>query len=315
MRALWLSAGWLATLGIVAGLYLRWNGVGHPLLIAAVGLMPLALLPPLVTVAGAAWQTNSPSLRLATLGSAVVYAATFVSPSAAFGCGLTETEDQIVVLSHNTSWDLSDHDALADAVDAADPDIIVFQELHADTAAALAERPELNRYGFRANEIRRNHYGLAIWSRWEVRDAELVPVGDVPQLQAVVDTPDGPVTVRAIHLLAPLSRPRVPRWEAQLAALAAEPVPERAMMVGDFNATIDHAQFRSLLASGWTDAHEVKGCGLDATWPDGRREPFAILRLDHALVSPGFEVLGVELGPSAGSDHFMVVTTVRLADS
>ena len=88
------------------------------------------------------------------------------------------------------------------------------------------------------------------------------------------------------------------------------------MIGGDFNATVHHARFRSLLRSGWTDVHEPKGCGFDATWPaDHPLVPMPLLQLDHTLVSDHWEVLSVEIGEPNGADHHPVISRIRLRTS
>ena len=71
---------------------------------------------------------------------------------------------------------------------------------------------------------------------------------------------------------------------------------------------------RDLLGQGWTDVHEPKGCGLDATWPTGHttRLPIPVYRLDHVLVTDDFEVLDVRFGDPAGSDHIPVVAELQV---
>ena len=130
-------------------------------------------------------------------------------------------------------------------------------------------------------------------------------------MRARIDGPHGPFTVDNIHLTAPVAGGLVSSWESQLAELQAVDTSGAAILAGDFNATMDHSQFRDLVERGWTDAHEPKGCGFDATWPTGRATP-TLLRLDHVLVTERFEVLAVEIGPGDGSDHRSVTATVRL---
>ena len=102
----------------------------------------------------------------------------------------------------------------------------------------------------------------------------------------------------------------VDRWAAQLDALAGYDRATPAALVGDFNATADHSQFRAITNAGWTDAHDPKGCGYDATWPADQLMP--VLRLDHALLTDHFEVRALDLGPGNGSDHRSLTTTIRL---
>ena len=78
------------------------------------------------------------------------------------------------------------------------------------------------------------------------------------------------------------------------------------LLVGDFNATLDHAEMRRLLDHGWADAADRTGDGLIGTWP-ADASPFPAVTLDHVLVS---RTLGVRrtavheaavLGPPGGA--------------
>ena len=54
------------------------------------------------------------------------------------------------------------------------------------------------------------------------------------------------------------------RWRGQLSALPA-PGDSPRILAGDFNATLDHAQFRGLLRRGYVDAASQAGHGLSLT--------------------------------------------------
>jgi hypothetical protein len=62
-------------------------------------------------------------------------------------------------------------------------------------------------------------------------------------------------------------------WWAGLASEpAATPNGALRILIGDFNATLDHVALRRLLATGYRDAASVVGTGLTPTWPyDGNR--------------------------------------------
>ena len=51
---------------------------------------------------------------------------------------------------------------------------------------------------------------------------------------------------------------------------ARAPADGRGILLGDFNASIDHAPFRGLLGRGWDDAAATVGKGLVPTWPHDR---------------------------------------------
>jgi endonuclease/exonuclease/phosphatase family metal-dependent hydrolase len=82
------------------------------------------------------------------------------------------------------------------------------------------------------------------------------------------------------------------------------------MVLGDFNATLDHEELRDLLATGYTDAAAAAGSGLITTWPsDNLPPPVAI---DHLLVDSRVEVLETSVHDLPGSDHHAVIARVAL---
>lgn len=127
----------------------------------------------------------------------------------------------------------------------------------------------------------------------------------------------GEVALDAVHPLPPI----VPEWTAQwrdaLAALPdAAPDQERRLLLGDFNATLDHAPLRDLLDRGWVDAADAVGAGLTPTFAALRYgEPVPPVTIDHVLVDRRTEVQAVRTVPLPGSDHRILVVDLRLPAS
>jgi endonuclease/exonuclease/phosphatase family metal-dependent hydrolase len=123
------------------------------------------------------------------------------------------------------------------------------------------------------------------------------------------------VELVCVHPCAPVPpclRRNVARWRAELGVLpppADAALPPR-VIAGDFNATVDHAQFRRLLRLGHVDAAEQAGNGLAATWgPPGKP---ALLTIDHVLLDPRCAVLATSVHFVPGSDHRAVYAEFRL---
>jgi endonuclease/exonuclease/phosphatase family metal-dependent hydrolase len=80
---------------------------------------------------------------------------------------------------------------------------------------------------------------------------------------------------------------------------------------GDFNSTVDHAEFRQLLGHGLKDAACQAGNGLTPTWGiiPGR---FAMLAIDHVLTDDRCAVIGTSVHALHGTDHRAVFARIRL---
>lgn len=137
------------------------------------------------------------------------------------------------------------------------------------------------------------------------------PAGDTPD---VVWSPPGggEVVVTTLHAAAPIGDAATRRWAD---GLARTPPPDDrvAIVLGDFNATVDHATFRGLLDQGWRDAALEAGEGLAVTY-DGILDdsPALPMAIDHVLVTDSVEVLAVRTHDLTGTDHRMLVVDLRL---
>ncbi|MCB9670254.1 MAG: endonuclease/exonuclease/phosphatase family protein [Alphaproteobacteria bacterium] len=197
------------------------------------------------------------------------------------------------VLMVNDAYD----DVLAELV-AADPDVIVLQEVSHGWGAALAG-PVLDDWPYRRVIPQEGSFGIAVLSRVPAR-FETVDLLGVPAVRAVLD--DG-TTVLGVHTLPPRNAEYAPLWHAQMGLLAEL---DADVVAGDLNATRHHPSYRRLLATGMRDAHAEVGRASASTWPNGVF-PVPPMRLDHVLVGPGLGVVGVRELPAHGSDHAPVV--------
>jgi endonuclease/exonuclease/phosphatase (EEP) superfamily protein YafD len=116
-----------------------------------------------------------------------------------------------------------------------------------------------------------------------------------------------PIDVFAPHPPSPTNADKVAVWENTLATLppADDRTPLR-IQIGDFNATLDHAQLRDLIGTGYVDAADAVGAGLSGTYPAGSTFPPPIA-IDHALVDERIEVTGLSVHDVAGTDHRAVL--------
>jgi endonuclease/exonuclease/phosphatase (EEP) superfamily protein YafD len=120
------------------------------------------------------------------------------------------------------------------------------------------------------------------------------------------------VEVIAVHPQAPARRSVTAQWRSDLRALpAATPDGRIRVLAGDFNATLDHAELRRLLATGYEDAADAVGAGLRATWPSGRRFPPPVT-IDHVLVDERASVRALSVHRVPRTDHRAVFAELVL---
>jgi endonuclease/exonuclease/phosphatase (EEP) superfamily protein YafD len=206
--------------------------------------------------------------------------------------------------------------AFATELTTVDTDVLVVVEA-SDRILDALEAVEVSRYHRHGLIEKRPRWGgCGIWSRHPM---ELVEVGDAgyAYIAAAVDVPGGPVTVIAVHTIAPAKLGTGPGWLASFEALGdvIERLDGPIVAAGDYNATLGHRPLRRLLArTGLRDAHTAAGRGLARSWPDGRFVP-ALGLIDRVLLSPEVAVASIAERRMPGSDHRAILTTLAVSPS
>jgi endonuclease/exonuclease/phosphatase (EEP) superfamily protein YafD len=126
--------------------------------------------------------------------------------------------------------------------------------------------------------------------------------------------PMGDLIVLAVHPWAP-TEPDL--WRADLAAVrAAAEEHDADLIVGDLNATADHAPMRALVDDGYRDVGELANQGWHPTWPSSGQVSLlgvpvpALAQIDHVLVGSRLAAIGMRTFEIPGSDHRGVVAEV-----
>lgn len=218
----------------------------------------------------------------------------------------------LVVLSSNLQLGGADPRRIAATVDELDVDVLVLLEVTPEAEAALAAQGLRRRLPHAVGAAEPGASGTLVWSRHPLTPLPLPAssVRDLGQPAATVQTPAGPVTLRAVHPLPPtLPGP----WHASLTELGqwarSQPSGIPLVLAGDANATSDHPVLRAA-AAGLVDAHAATGTGWP-TWPVGRTRlpPFA--QIDHVLVR-GCTPVAAGTGQLPGTDHAYAWARLRL---
>jgi endonuclease/exonuclease/phosphatase family metal-dependent hydrolase len=116
-----------------------------------------------------------------------------------------------------------------------------------------------------------------------------------------------------VHPAAPSGQDRLPAWWADLAS---EPRPDPneppRILIGDFNATLDHAALRRLISHGYRDAADATGSGLIGTWGPYLNRRIPAVTIDHVLVDHRIGVRDVEVRGIPRTDHRTVLATLTI---
>ena len=210
------------------------------------------------------------------------------------------------VLSSNTEYD-----RLIRLLDTEAPDLVMLQEVSPDWLVALDElRAD---YPYSYAEAREGNFGIALFSRVPLRSVshfDSPPFG-YPTIVASLDIDGQVLHFIGTHPMIPVSGTFYDARNEQLAGVArllgkqAEP----KILVGDLNLSQWDINYKRLEQQGGV-RNARKGFGILPTWPVFM--PFAMIPIDHVLVSETISVTGFYSGPRIGSDHLPLVVTFTL---
>jgi endonuclease/exonuclease/phosphatase (EEP) superfamily protein YafD len=154
------------------------------------------------------------------------------------------------VASLNLYYENPDIDAVADVLPAVDADVILFTEYTIEHQAVLEASPIADRYPYRTERTGSGVRGVGVWSRLPIDDkGRLAEVNDSIELD--VDGPDGRILMIGMHLPTPIFD--VAAWHDELADAAeiGRSAEQPTLLIGDFNASYWHPDFRRAARRGF----------------------------------------------------------------
>ncbi|MFL5833402.1 MAG: endonuclease/exonuclease/phosphatase family protein [Solirubrobacterales bacterium] len=273
-----------------------------------VPLVPLMAFTPYVAIA--AFLAAGLALALRNWAAALVAAlatlclALAVLPRA-IGDGTVDADgrEAFTVLSSNVYRGKGDPEALAELVDRYDVDLLAIQELTPRFARDLRRAGIERRLPNAIVEVRKGAAGGGIYSRFPIRP--IAPESETFFRMPRVDLrlPDGRhLRLVDVHPLTP-GRTGIDTWEDSLDDLPATGDGVPWVLLGDFNATLDHSRLREILGRGYRDAAAVAGEGLEPTWPNAGHSTPPLITIDHVLADGRLGIVDYGVEDLPGSDH------------
>jgi len=222
-----------------------------------------------------------------------------------------DNERQLKLLNANVLSSNTDHQRLFDLLDAEAPDVVLLQEVSGQWLEALDALRQTYPYSYA--EAREGNFGIALFSRMPFTSASHVdspPLG-YPTIIATLDVEGTTLHLVGTHPMIPVSRQFYADRNEQLSFIA-EFIEGREgshVLVGDLNASMWDIEYRELEdRTGLRNARV--GFGIVPTWPTFM--PFAMIPIDHVLVSDDISVVELRSGPRIGSDHLPLIVTIAL---
>jgi endonuclease/exonuclease/phosphatase (EEP) superfamily protein YafD len=304
---------WLLVAVCAAWVAVRLLGVerGFPL-VPLVAYTPLAAAAAVLAVGVVALLRQ----RVATLVTAVLAAVLVVTVAPRALGGPSEPDGpagpRLRVLTTNMHYGAGSPEALVALVRRTRPDVLSVQELTPGLARELDAAGLAELLPERVIDPRPRGPGIGLYATVPLTRGSAPGRRRNPLAVASARIPGGPaVELVAVHVTPPF-RHQVAAWLGDIRAVpAATPSGPVRILAGDFNATLDHAELRRLLDTGYEDAAADVGAGLRATWPRGRRFPPPVA-IDHVLADRRCGVRAFSVHAIPGTDHRAVLAELVL---
>ncbi|ONI79015.1 hypothetical protein ALI144C_29150 [Actinosynnema sp. ALI-1.44] len=217
---------------------------------------------------------------------------------------------RLTVMTANLYVGRADAVAVLDMVRRNDVEVLSMQELSPAMVQDL-DRAGIDRVlPYRLFEPQRGGAGSGLASRYPLRPTKIADPATFAQPSAIVDLP-GVVDPEVLVVHAVPGVDDAATWKAELAEMPGATTKDKPrMLIGDFNATLDHPDLRDVISRGYVDVAQQHGSGLTPTWPAGIWPP--PVTLDHFLVDSRCAVVDYQVFDLPGSDHRAAVAVLNL---
>lgn len=219
------------------------------------------------------------------------------------------------VMTCNVYKGAADPQAIVDAVRDQHVEVLALQETTPQFVQRLEQAGIGDYLPYAVSASSGSGYGNGLWSAQPLQqpaDAEF-PSSASAMPAGTIRFDNGALPVRfvSVHTTSPTAQ----SWDlwrkslTEMQQLTARTGTQYVLM-GDFNATYDHAVFRDLLGSRFQDAARASGHGLVFSWPADKPWLPAFSGIDHIVTERGVVVGQVSTMRIGGSDHRALLATL-----
>ncbi len=192
------------------------------------------------------------------------------------------------------------------------PDIVILVEYTRQWHRQTAGSPTLRAFPYGTTSEDRYTGQTVLFSKLPLKTYQIRWPARRPIVDALIDVDGQAFRLLAVHSPRPLHRHRHHHeafWQRISTFLEEDDKP--TIIVGDFNLT-QHSRWYQRLTSGpLRDAFRACGLGHLTTWPNGKSW-LPEIRIDHVLLSPELQCLGVRTGEGRTSDHRPIIVDLQL---
>ncbi len=216
----------------------------------------------------------------------------------------------IRIVHFNVLTSNSEYKKTVEYINKMDPDIISLNEVNQKWIDNLNLS---QKYKYNVMDIREDNFGIALYSKLEMKNPRIEFFGDEGLPSAVAEFVIGvnEVSILGTHPLHPSSDRGFKSRNRQFESLIERrgSFSESMIMLGDLNTTSWSNGFTKLIG-GMKLYDSRKGYGIQFSWPTTL--PLISVPIDHCLVSKDIKVLKREMGPDLGSDHRPLYVELRI---
>jgi endonuclease/exonuclease/phosphatase (EEP) superfamily protein YafD len=216
----------------------------------------------------------------------------------------------LVVMTANLRLGQADPAAVTRLVQRERVDVLVLQEVTYAEAGALAQQRIRALLPNVVGAPALGGRGTVVLSRFPLTDPQELPTAR-GSYRVRVGARAG-FWLLAVHSTQPLDGSAEWRADWRTFEQALHGLRGPRLVVGDFNATLDHGPVRAVLDTGLQDAAVEADAGWQPTWPSG--EPgyrvvgrLGLVAIDHVLLSKDFSAISTHTFQVPGSDHRALV--------
>ncbi len=207
----------------------------------------------------------------------------------------------------------TEHGAFIAWIKREETDVVIVQEVDDVWDGALTQLHDT--YPFFETQPRPGGSGMSLYSRIAFERLPFAsPEGAVrPGILVKLKLGGVAVSLLSIHPRAPIKRGHFERRNAMLAAAAEflQNLPAPKICVGDLNTSLWSPYYYSFVRqTGLINAR--KGFGLLPSWPTFMIFGWAMIPIDHCLVSDEIRVIRAKTGEKIGSDHLPLVIELEI---
>ncbi|MFC4911473.1 endonuclease/exonuclease/phosphatase family protein [Actinomadura gamaensis] len=243
---------------------------------------------------------------------------------------------ELRVLTANLMFGTGSPARIVDLVKRTDADVLSLQEFPPEAVAKYENAGLTRLLPYKVTDTRWGAAGSGLYSKYPLRALPPLPRTQMAMPSAEFTLPGGRrVQITAVHPVPPINAESLGDWKRDLGELpsgdsATTASPRNGsgeasgvasgivasgdgatrVLAGDFNATLDHATLRRLIARGYADAADRAGEGLVPTW--GLGQPRPPLTIDHVLLDRRCAVRAVRIYDLPGSDHRALFARLQL---